>query len=592
MIRLDTPASRAVHRAASVALAIGLLAGLLVVPDVGTATAATPTAATPDIVLSTALVGQKFPPPADPPYPPDQSRDAGVYDCLPASLAMAMAILQSTTFAQPTGTGTYLVVKDGSRFAPGETITADSEHMVVRSITPNQTLQGSGFALSPDGTSVLDVSRGTDGTLAVQHAAGAPVGRQTDYASVRRFMRTQSKVAAWLGLGETYRVVEHQTDGRFNASAWQQATPDGWRDILGRELSAGRPVVLGIADARMLKDDEVFELSHAVLAVGVVDRGATILIDDPWNEDPAAQGRQFRMTADAFAAAWGNKRMKNGGSTWGWSYIAFQQTAPQASGATATPSIPTATPTGSPASTATASIPIPTPTTHPTATLAPTSGPTTAPTANPTRAPTENPTEAPTPAPTDTLPAAPTDVTATDVDNSRIRLTWTDNTGGQASYYVRHLGAEFSPPRWVTVATLGPGATTYTDTGLFEQHTYQFLIGSFNSAGTSWSANPVSATTLGCVWATGNLASGAQVGTSVDITIARDEFNQGTFVSFATGAGYVEVDTSMNVWDTFTAAAFSGSSANPRMSVTDPAAWPNDHSEGDDVRECIYFTPP
>jgi hypothetical protein len=201
------------------------------------------------VLLQAPLIGQQF-------TRADPSGDRGAYDCLPASLTMAMSIL---------------------------------------------------------------------------------VQRPADYSSVRQYMRAKSGVKVG-GLGQTYGVVEYSTAGRFSADqTYHQVAADGWRALLGGELAQGRPLVLYIADASLLDDssgqarrpaNESFPDAHAVLAVGLLDGGATVVVDDPWNATQDAPGRQLRMTADAFAAAWGNTRFSGGTvySNAGWNYIGFRST--------------------------------------------------------------------------------------------------------------------------------------------------------------------------------------------------------------------------------------------------------------------------
>jgi hypothetical protein len=271
----------------------------------------------PEIVLSAPLIGQQF-------TQQDALGDTGVYDCLPASLTMAISALQSTTLTVSTGNGSDIFVADGSRFAPGETIVVDSEHMLVKSISPHSTV-GAGFSMSPDGTSEMYVARGTDGTSVESHAAGVLVQRPADYASVRTFMRRVAGVGNGIGLAYTYGVVAWATDGLFSSDATYLATSaDGWRDLVSNELEHGRPLVLYIANAAKLIDESgaplpagesSFPGAHAVLLAGLVDGGNTVVID-PWNPtpatDPACAGRQVRMRISDFKAAWGNDRFSNG----------------------------------------------------------------------------------------------------------------------------------------------------------------------------------------------------------------------------------------------------------------------------------------
>ncbi len=284
-------------------------------------------AAPADVLLQVPLIGQQF-------TPADPGNDHGAYDCLPASLTMAISALQSTTLSIGSGVGSYISVNDGSSFATGETILVESEHMVVHSISPHETV-GAGFSRSPDGTSDLYVSRGADGTAVVAHPAGALVQRPADYGSVRRFMRSASTVPANAGLSDTYGVVEASTDHLFTADkTYQPTTADQWKSLVKSELGQGRPLVLYIANASLLNDstgqaprpfNEDFNGAHAVLLVGMQDGGNSVVIDDPWNahqaSDPMGAGRQLRMTDDAFAAVWGSTRFGLGAA---WLYIGFR----------------------------------------------------------------------------------------------------------------------------------------------------------------------------------------------------------------------------------------------------------------------------
>jgi hypothetical protein len=303
------------------AIAAAIMIGLAI------PTARASAAAPADVLLQAPLIGQQF-------TPADSGGDYGAYDCLPASLTMAISALQSTTLSTGSGVGSYISVADGSRFAPGETIVVESEHMRILSISPHETVSA-GFSRSPDGTSDLYVSRGTDGTTVIAHPAGALVQRPADYGSVRRFMRSVSTVPASAGLSDTYGVVEASTDHLFTADkTYKPTTADQWKGLAETELGQGRPLVLYIANASLLNDStgqsprpssEDFDGAHAVLLVGLQDGGSTVVIDDPWNtskaSNPIGAGRQLRMTDDAFAAAWGSTRF---GQAAAWLYIGFR----------------------------------------------------------------------------------------------------------------------------------------------------------------------------------------------------------------------------------------------------------------------------
>lgn len=323
------------RRVPLVAIAIALIGSLLV------GSAARPAGAAAydiigdwsDTTLQTPLIGQWFTQ-ADPPAAPGLRGDTGLYDCLPASLTMAMSVLQSTTLSLGAGVGSYISVRDGARFAAGETIVVEHEHMAIISISPHATV-GAGFSMSPDGTSDMYVTRGTDNTTVAPHPAGTFVQRPADYGSVRRAIRATSKVPPDHGLGQTYGEVEAWTDGRFTADdGYEQTSADQWMTTAEDEIQAGRPLVLYIADPTLLNDstgqaprpaNEDFG-AHAVLLAGIVDDRSSVIIDDPWNPSPVADpigaGRQFKMSTDDFLKAWGSTRY---GSNAAWRYIAFKQ---------------------------------------------------------------------------------------------------------------------------------------------------------------------------------------------------------------------------------------------------------------------------
>ena len=111
MIRAAALIRGVTRRAVSIAMAAALVGGFGLVPAVGPATVAAQDAVGTwaDVELSPPVVGQQF-------APPSYTTDSGLWDCLPASITMAISALQSTTLAQASGNGTTINVKDGSRF--------------------------------------------------------------------------------------------------------------------------------------------------------------------------------------------------------------------------------------------------------------------------------------------------------------------------------------------------------------------------------------------------------------------------------------------------------------------------------------------
>ncbi len=92
--------------------------------------------------------------------------------------------------------------------------------------------------------------------------------------------------------------------------------------------------------------------------------------------------------------------------------------------------------------------------------------------------------------------AAPSGLAATAASNSQINLTWTDNDGGSATGYdIDQSTSGFSG--WSQIATVGSGATAYTNTGLTNGTQYFYEVQAFNSSTTSgFSVDASAVTTL------------------------------------------------------------------------------------------------
>ncbi|MCR4399964.1 MAG: fibronectin type III domain-containing protein [Syntrophomonadaceae bacterium] len=90
-------------------------------------------------------------------------------------------------------------------------------------------------------------------------------------------------------------------------------------------------------------------------------------------------------------------------------------------------------------------------------------------------------------------PAAPSGLTATAATTSQIDLRWTDNADNEAGFAIeRRTGGG----DWVQVATTGPNAPVFSDTGLTPGTTYSYRVRAYNAAGFSDYSNTASATTL------------------------------------------------------------------------------------------------
>lgn len=89
-------------------------------------------------------------------------------------------------------------------------------------------------------------------------------------------------------------------------------------------------------------------------------------------------------------------------------------------------------------------------------------------------------------------PTAPTGLTATAVSQSQINLAWTDASSNETGFKV-YRGTVSGT--LALVATLGPGVTSYQNTGLLSGVQYFFKVASYNATGSSLSSQ-ATATTL------------------------------------------------------------------------------------------------
>ena len=85
-----------------------------------------------------------------------------------------------------------------------------------------------------------------------------------------------------------------------------------------------------------------------------------------------------------------------------------------------------------------------------------------------------------------TPPAAPTNLTAVAVFTDRIGLAWTDNASNEDGFRIERStdGTNFS-----VIGSVGPGVTSFTDTGLRPWTNYHYRVVAFNAAGASAYSN-------------------------------------------------------------------------------------------------------
>jgi fibronectin type III domain protein len=89
-------------------------------------------------------------------------------------------------------------------------------------------------------------------------------------------------------------------------------------------------------------------------------------------------------------------------------------------------------------------------------------------------------------------PTAPTNLVATP-GASQVSLTWTDNASTETGFAIeRRIGTSGA---FTQIATVGVNATSYVNTGLMAQKTFEYQVRALNAAGSSGPSNTASATT-------------------------------------------------------------------------------------------------
>src|SRR5262249_18817681 len=83
-------------------------------------------------------------------------------------------------------------------------------------------------------------------------------------------------------------------------------------------------------------------------------------------------------------------------------------------------------------------------------------------------------------------------LSASAASSSRIDLSWQDNSSNESGYTIQSATSSSGP--WSQVTTVGPGVTSYSNTGLSAATTYYYRVCAYNSAGASALSGPASAT--------------------------------------------------------------------------------------------------
>lgn len=92
-----------------------------------------------------------------------------------------------------------------------------------------------------------------------------------------------------------------------------------------------------------------------------------------------------------------------------------------------------------------------------------------------------------------TVPSAPSSLTAAATSSSQINLSWTDNSNNEDGFRIERSTG--SSTTYTEIATVGPNATSYSNTGLNASTQYNYRVRSYNTAGNSGYSSVASATT-------------------------------------------------------------------------------------------------
>jgi titin len=151
----------------------------------------------------------------------------------------------------------------------------------------------------------------------------------------------------------------------------------------------------------------------------------------------------------------------------------------------------------------------------------------------------------------DTKPVAPASLTVTSFTDTSVSLEWADSSNGEQGYVVQR---QTSGGGYSTIATLGAGITTYTDTGRTESSALDYRVHAYK--GTSDSADSSTASLTTRPTAASNLQAEPTDPTTVEL--AWDD-NSGTEDGFLIerndGGGWTQIDTVADDVETYTDSA-------------------------------------
>jgi hypothetical protein len=96
-----------------------------------------------------------------------------------------------------------------------------------------------------------------------------------------------------------------------------------------------------------------------------------------------------------------------------------------------------------------------------------------------------------------TIPDAPSDLMAEAISDSRINLTWTDNSTNEEGFRIERTRGDLVDP-FEEIDVVGANETNYQDTGLLAATPYEYRMRAYNAGGPSVYSDPAGAVTFLC----------------------------------------------------------------------------------------------
>ncbi|MDM7988103.1 MAG: fibronectin type III domain-containing protein [Smithella sp.] len=165
----------------------------------------------------------------------------------------------------------------------------------------------------------------------------------------------------------------------------------------------------------------------------------------------------------------------------------------------------------------------------------------------------------------DVAPSSPTGLMATAVSNSRINLSWSDNSNNESGFVIQR-----SPDNSVfsQIATVSSNISSYANTGLDASTLYYYRVLAYNGIGNSGYSNTASATTL---------AAPAGVNTDPPASTVKYVFIHHSTGSYWIQNGYGNLGTALNANNYYITECDYGWDAEPSDNLgnsTDTVHWP------------------